>query len=49
MTVKYIDDTYLTDIADSIRAKTGSSDPIALADMPDEIDDIPSAASRDVE
>ena len=37
MAIGYLDDSYLEDIADAIRAKTGDSSSMSVADMPDEI------------
>lgn len=42
-------DTALTDIADSIRAKTGKTDPLTLEQMPSEIESISGGGSSEVD
>lgn len=44
-----VDDSYLQDIADSIREKTGSSEKIKPSEMSNEIDNLPSGGSTDLD
>lgn len=47
MTIGYLDSSYLDDIADAIREKTGDSASMSVGDMPDEIAAIPTGGGGD--